>query len=226
MLRPMGDGIWTLEHPFSMPGGVQIGTRSTWVRLTDGTLLLHAPGPLTPAHREAVAEIGQVSVIVAPNAFHHLYVAAAVESFPSATLYAAPSLADKLAAFSPRPLRPEPEPAWGDVLQQEPVGGMPRMDEWVFFHGASGTLLLVDLCFNMQRFGNRRTGWFMRLAGAYARFGPSRLARSMMKDRAALRASLERILAWDFDRVVVTHGDIVDTGGKPALREAFAFTQG
>jgi len=221
-LQRIEDGIWTLEHPFSMPGGIQIGTRSTWVRLTDGTLLLHAPGPLTRAHREAAAEIGPVSVIVAPNAFHHLYVAAAVESFPGATLYAAPSLGEKLSGLSSRSLRPEPDPSWADVLQQEAVGGMPRMDEWVFFHGASGTLLLVDLCFNMQRFGNRRTGWFMRLAGAYARFGPSRLARSMMKDRAALRASLERIFAWDFDRVVVTHGDIVDTGGKSALREAFA----
>ena len=65
----------------------------------------------------------------------------------------------------------------------------------------------------------------MRLVGAHSYFGPSRLARSMIKDRAALRASVDRILAWDFDRVVVTHGDLVETGGREALRASFAFLQ-
>jgi hypothetical protein len=37
-----------------------------------------------------------------------------------------------------------------------------------------------------------------------------------------VRASLERILAWDFDRVVVTHGDVVEHGGAEALRHAWA----
>ena len=38
-----------------------------------------------------------------------------------------------------------------------------------------------------------------------------------------LRASLDRILAWDFDRVVVTHGDVLESGGKQALRQAFSW---
>ena len=39
--------------------------------------------------------------------------------------------------------------------------------------------MLVDLCFHMRRAANLRTRVFMTLAGAWDRFGPSRLARSI-----------------------------------------------
>jgi len=63
----------------------------------------------------------------------------------------------------------------------------------------------------------------LKLNDCYCKFGPSRLVRSIIKDRAALRRSLDHVLAWDFDAIVVSHGASVKTGGKPLLREAFAF---
>ena len=45
MPRQIGDGIWLMEHPLRMPGGIEIGTRSTLMRLQDESLLLHSPGP-------------------------------------------------------------------------------------------------------------------------------------------------------------------------------------
>ena len=45
----------------------------------------------------------------------------------------------------------------------------------------------------------------------------------MFRDKAAVRASVDRILAWDFDRAVVTHGDVVESGAKERLRDAFAW---
>ena len=223
MLASLGDGIWVIDQPMRMSGGIEIGTRSTVVRLADGGLLLHCPGPLSEAQRESVRALGPVQEILAPNAFHHLFLADAVASFPEARVHAVASLHAKYPALPLLPLGGEPDPAWRGVLEQLPIVGAPRMDEVVCFHAESRTLLLVDLCFNMRRFGNRRTAWFMRLAGAYGRFGPSRLARSMIRDRAAVRRSLDRLLAWDFDQVVVTHGDCIERGGREALREAFAF---
>jgi hypothetical protein len=48
-----------------------------------------------------------------------------------------------------------------------------------------------------------------------------------IRDRAAARRSLarslDRILASDFDRVVMSHGRVVDGGGRPLLERAFAF---
>ena len=36
-----------------------------------------------------------------------------------------------------------------------------------------------------------------------------------------MRASVDRILGWHFDRVVVTHGDVIESGGRERLRAAF-----
>ena len=58
----------------------------------------------------------------------------------------------------------------------------------------------------------------MRLIRSYGRFGPSTLDPWLIRDRAAARASLERILAWDFDRVIVAHGDVLERGGHDAAR--------
>ena len=38
--------------------------------------------------------------------------------------------------------------------------------------------------------------------------------------------SIDAILAWDFDRIIVGHGTTIETGGKAALRDAFAFLSG
>ena len=42
----------------------------------------------------------------------------------------------------------------------------------------------------------------------------------MMRDRVAARASLQRVLQWDFDRVIVTHGEILEHGGRQAMQSA------
>ena len=63
----------------------------------------------------------------------------------------------------------------------------------------------------------------LRMAGTYGRVGTSRLFRMFIKDRPAFRASLDRVLQWDFDRVVVGHGDVVERGGKRALEQAWSF---
>jgi len=38
-----------------------------------------------------------------------------------------------------------------------------------------------------------------------------------------VRGSIDRILSWDFDRVTVTHGEMVETEGREELRAAFAW---
>jgi hypothetical protein len=61
----------------------------------------------------------------------------------------------------------------------------------------------------------------MRFNGGFDRFGPTHICRSMCKDRAAVRAGVERLLAEEFDRVVVAHGQVLPSGGREALRAGF-----
>jgi hypothetical protein len=63
----------------------------------------------------------------------------------------------------------------------------------------------------------------MRVNQGWDRFGPTRILRSTIKDRAAVRRGIDAVLQHDFDRVVVGHGQVVDRGGRDGLRLGFAW---
>ncbi|MBV9127753.1 MAG: hypothetical protein JO117_06655, partial [Verrucomicrobia bacterium] len=47
--------------------------------------------------------------------------------------------------------------------------------------------------------------------------GVSRIFRKLaIRDPAALRESLQKVCEWDFDRVIVAHGGVIETEGKHA----------
>ena len=220
-LTPLTSDLWSVQHPLRV-GGLQLGTRTMLVRLSGGGLLLHSPGPLGPALRSEVEELGRVRAILAPNRMHHLWVAENHRAFPQARLYAAPGVAEKQPSLHFQELLSDQAPAaWAGELDQHLVQGIPRLGEVAFFHRASRTLLLTDLVFNLRHSESWFTRLFMRMNGAYGRFGPTRLMRSLVRDRASLRGSIEHLLKWDFDRVTVTHGEILERGGREALRQAF-----
>jgi hypothetical protein len=181
------------------------------IRLPNGDLVLHSPIPATDALANAVTAVGPVKHLIAPNLLHHLSVAAWHQRFPDAQLHAAPGLAKK------RPdLRISAElgvsgsPPWAGVLDQQLLRGMPKLAESVFFHRPSRSLLVTDLLFNIVRPANLFTKVVLTMTGTRGRLAMSRVNRLYTKDRAALRASLEVMLAWDFTRIVVAHGDIVE----------------
>jgi hypothetical protein len=224
-LRELDRDLWVAECPRQRVGGLEIGARATLVRLRDGGLLVHSPVPLDAERRAAVTKLGPVRALVAPNLLHHLHLAAWAHAFPEARVFGAPGLAAKRPDLRvDETLGDAPPPLWAADLDQRLVGGMPRANEVVFLHRATRTLLLTDLAFHIRVSDHRPTRIAMRLNGAYGRFGPSRLLRWVVtRDRAALRESVDRILAWDFERVIVTHGEVLERGGRAALRESFAW---
>jgi hypothetical protein len=46
-----------------------------------------------------------------------------------------------------------------------------------------------------------------------------------IRERAAFRESLDEVLLWDFERVIVGHGEKIAFGGRSVLREAFSFLE-
>jgi hypothetical protein len=48
----------------------------------------------------------------------------------------------------------------------------------------------------------------------------------LAKDRAKLGECVERVLAWDIERVVVAHGEIVEDDARRRLANAVAWMRG
>lgn len=195
----------------------------TAIRLPDGGLLLHSPVPLINADLAALDELGPVRCIVAPNKFHHLYVADYRSMYPDARLYAAPGLREKQPALGVDTVLDGAAPdEWGGAVEPHWFRGIPRVEEVVLFHQDSRTLLLADLAFNVvEARGIAKLAF--RLAGAYGSFGPSRMLKRMVRDRDAARASRDAVLAWDFDRVIVSHGVVLQSRGQRLFRAGWSW---
>lgn len=218
-LRSFGGDLWTLDTPFSMKG-IELGARTTLVRLASGGLFLSSPGPLEDAHIREIEALGRVEAIVAPNTFHHLFLSRARAHFPEARVFLAQGLREKVPSLPQGEVLVDDAPElWGGTLEQRVIRGT-KLNEVVFFHPGTRTLILTDMAFNIRK-GSLLTRLFMKMNGGYGRFGPTRALRTTFYDEAAVRASVESLLDWDFDRVIVAHGEIVETGGKEALREGY-----
>jgi hypothetical protein len=215
--------IWIAEAPQRF-WGLEFGARMTVVRLADGSLLVHSPIRLGDDLRREIDSLGPVRFAVAPNKLHHLYLTPFAEAYPEVRLYAAPGLPEK------RPdlrfdavLGDEPEPAWKGDLDQVLVRGSQVMQEMVFFHSEARTLIVADLCEHFGPWSAPLTRLLTRMARMYGRPRmPSDWQRTF-RDREATRTSFERIVSWDFDRVILPHGRLLESGAKDLFRREYAW---
>ena len=221
-LVPLGKDIWTVGGSHKL-AGMEFGTRMSVIRLSTGALLLHSPVFINDTLRGRLDSLGEVKFIVAPNKFHHLSVKGCQELYPGAELWGAPGLAEKR-----RDLKFEGEIAdetrfgRGDELEHFLFGGIPLVNETVFYHVESKTLILTDLLFNFPEDLSPGFKLFLRLLGVYGGPRVSRLTRYVfLKDREKARESARKVLSLDFDRVLLAHRDIIPSGGKDMVRKAF-----
>jgi Domain of unknown function (DUF4336) len=222
-LEALADDIWVAERPQAFYG-LPVGTRMTVIRLSGERLLLHSPVALDARLRAELDSLGRVLYAVAPNRVHHLYAGEVASVYPEARLWVAPGLERKRPDLRFEAVLGDESPEeWREEVQQTFFRGRPYENEVSFFHRPSRTLILCDLAFNFGPRTAAPTRLLMQLIRSYGRFGPSRLDPLLIRDRVAARRSLERILAWDFDRVVVSHGEILESGGREALRRGYAW---
>lgn len=222
-LQPIFPEMWIRRVPY-WAMGMPLGRQLVVVRLPAGGLWVHSPVPMTPELRRELAELGEVRHVVGPNLWHDECLREFQADYPAVRFHGVPGLAArKRDVRFDAELTDTPHPDWAGVLEQHLVKGMPKMSEVVFFHPATRSLILADLAFN---FGPEGPWWFalaMRAYGVWNRFGPTPLEKGMMQDRAAVRASIDRILAWDFERILVGHGRNVESDAKAVFRRAFDF---
>lgn len=226
-LQPITDELWGATHDLMMSGIVHFPGRMTVARLDSGELWVCSPIPIDDALAEELAALGPVAHIVAPNRLHHLYLPGAIARYPEAKVWAAPGLPDKRKDITfDGVLHDDAEPPWAGELPHVFLAGSPWMNEVVFWHRATRSLVLTDLIFNLHDV----RGWFtrlvLRMVRAYRRPGQSRLVRLTTRDRDAFATSLRRVLAWDIDRIVVAHGEIVADDPKATLAGALGWVLG
>jgi Domain of unknown function (DUF4336) len=218
--RAITDGVWGMELLKRFPLGLRLPMRGTVVRLADGGLWVHSPTPPVPEVTAGVDALGPVRHLVGPSRMHHLSLGPWAARFPAAQLWAAPGLAAKRADLGGAGvIGGGAPPVWAREIEPLEIAGAPGIGEVVFFHRGSRTLICTDLLFNIRVPANRMTGLVLAVMGTKGCLAMSRVWRRYAKDRAALKASVEQMLSWDFARVIPAHGDVFEGEGG-AVRDA------
>jgi hypothetical protein len=220
-LRAHGPELWLADGaPVRFLGLFRYPTRMAVVRLADGGLWVWSPIALADALAAQVEALGPVRHLVASNALHHLFLSEWSRRFPEARLYAAPGLARKRPdlAFH-ADLGEAPEPAWARDVDQIVFRGSLLLDEVLFFHRASRTVLVCDL---VQRLDPAHAtglrGALLRLWGLVGPDGGTpREWRASFWNRRAARAARAKALAWNPARLVVAHGVLTGEDGRESL---------
>jgi hypothetical protein len=217
-MRTVAPGIGLLEYPLTVLGA-QLGRRTTLLGCDSGALVIHSTAPFTDPDVRAIRAFGRPAWLVEATLFHDTFAKVGRARFPDVPYLAPPGFAQRFDALPLLPL-PGDWPAEIEVLE---LAGMPGLREHACFHARSRTLVVADLVFN---FGPSATPWtrffFRGLPGIRRYPGVSRLFKSMIRDRPAFDASIQRMLEWDFDRLIPAHGDVIDSGGKALLQRALA----
>ncbi len=222
--RELCTDLWALDRQLLHFGLARLPSRTSIVRLEDGSLVVVSPPPQVDASDAAIDSLGPVRHVVVPNSFHYLFAQPFMRRYPDACLLTAPGLARRVPELGfATELRAHPPAAWAGQLEYRILGPAHGPSELLLFHSTSGTLILTDLAFNMVRYPRAVDRLFWRASGIPAGFGPGRTTRSLLlRDREPASRCLSQALEWPIRRIVVAHGEAIESAAISSLRTAFA----
>lgn len=217
------DSIWVTERPIWF-GGVRLRSRTTVVRLSGQALWVHSPCAPTEEVCAALDALGEVRWIVVPNRYHHLGAPATSARYPNAVVVG-PKSAELRNPLVRSTLRAD-DPAYTRAtseLTAIPLEGVPFLDETVFFHPASGSLIAADLL--MCACARDHWTWRMaaRIWGRYEKVRTPPDVRMRTRASAAAAESIAQMRALPLERILVAHADPVTDRPAQQLAEAWDF---
>ncbi len=202
----------------------------TVVQLASGDLFLHSPVALDDALAAHLCSLGGVRHLVSPNRGHYVHVGEWARKFPEAVTWASPGVRERALSQGvdvrfDRDLEASAPPEWQDEIDQTIIPGA-VLDEVVFFHRETKTLILADTIMNFELNRMRQPYRLIaRLSRIYAPCGgmPIDLRFALWPSRQRVRTVYEKILSWRPERIVVSHGQYFESNATAALRRVFGW---
>lgn len=217
------DSIWASERSIWF-SGVRLRSRTTVVRLSGDALWVHSPCPPTDDVCAALDALGEVRWIVVPNRFHHLQTPATAARYPKALVVGPRSVESRNPQVSLTMSTDDPEYLRSTAeLTPIQLRGVPFLDETVFFHPASGSLIAADLLMSACA----RDHWTWRTAarifGRYERVGTPPDVRMHTRAGTDVAESIAKIRSLPLQRILVAHADPITDRPVQQLAEAWDF---
>ena len=232
-LKLMAENIWIVDGPaIEMSFGltkVPFSTRMTVVKLANGKLWCHSPIQPNQALLDSLDQLGEVAYLIGPNKLHYAYLQAWKDLYPSAQVWLAPGIdqrarAQKIPLPQGQELTDQAPPTWSAELDQDLFKGSRFMQEVVFFHKASKTLILTDMIENIETHQMKTHQRLLFKLGdnAYPNGKtPRDLRLTFVGKKTASRTSFETLKNWEPEKIILAHGQCFLENGQEELDRAF-----
>ena len=237
ILKQVDEDIWIVDGPIvkmAMYGtSIPFPTRMTIVRLSNGELWCHSPTELTLELKAQIDSLGLVRHLISPNKIHYAHIDTWARAYPEATAWASSGVRDraaqqKIEVTFDADLEDEAASEWVEDLDQLVFRGSRFMDEVVFFHRKSSTLILTDLIENFEP--DKVSKWFrwlLQLGGVVDPDGkiPLDLRMTFWGQKEQARTCFKRMLQWKPEKVILAHGRWYENNGTAELQRAFRWLE-
>lgn len=234
VLKPVAENLWIVDSGPQQAMGLTLPVRMTVIRLGNGDIWLHSPTRFNSELRREIETLGPIRHLVAPNIAHWTHLKNWQTSCPAAVTSASPNLRQRPQVQREglrldRDLTDAPPGEWSGEIEQVVVPGGAGFREVAFLHRPTRTLILTDLIQNLEPeklpLGTRV---FAKLTGIQAPDGKApaylRLVIRLRRDEA--KEAVSRIVAWNPERVIFSHGQWFERDGAESLKRAFRWLLG
>jgi hypothetical protein len=222
------ESIYVVDGPPVRALGIRFPTRMIIVKLADGTLWVNSPVSAAGPLLDRIRKLGPVRHLVAPTKLHVWRLEAWHALFLDAALWAPPQIPRR---FKRLPfagvLQDDPPRVWAGDFDQLVFRGNLFIEEVYFRHKKSRTVVFGDFIQNhAPSKQSLLLDVLLRISGVRWPSGGVPIdIRMTFVHRKAARQSLEKLLAWDFDKLILAHGVCIERDAKPFVERAFKWLQ-
>ena len=217
--------------------------------MQNNSLAVFSPTALTSEVRALVTSLGaQPRYLVCPDFEHHIFLSEWARAFPDARVLGPEGLPEKREAvadtkgikfshvYTAKNRREMSVDADFDKEFDVEYVASHGNKELVFCHRPSRTLIQADLVFNLpatEQFSRDKedatsglaTKFFSTLTNTKgtAIWQQRFIWYAVAKDKKDFAASVQRIDGWDWDAMMLCHGDVIETGAKGVFRKVMGW---
>ena len=224
-LKQVDKNIWIYDGSTVSFYGFPYSTRMTVILLSNGSLWIHSPSRLNDELQRELNNLGKVEYFISPNKLHHLFLTQWLSVYPDAKCYASPGLIEKRRDIKfKKELSNISEKEWADEIEQTVFQGSPAMEEVVFFHISTKTLILTDL---IENFSPAGFNWWQRVIARFTGIlspngkTPIDWRISFVFGRKKARVALNKMLEWRPNNIIISHGECIIGNGSEFLDKSF-----
>jgi hypothetical protein len=223
-LQQFAEGISIVDGAPVRMLGVPLPTRMILVKLADGSLWLNSPVSVAIQVLDRIKASGPVRYLVAPTKMHVWRLEEWHTLFPEAELWI-PQDSQNESKRLPFAciLGGLLSPGWANDLDELVFKGNLFLQEVFFLHKRSSTLIVADFIQNHAiEKGRPLLNALWKVGGvAYPHGGVPLDIRLSLTGRTLARRSLNKLLSWEFDKLIIAHGVCIRKDAKSFVERAF-----